>query len=163
MGDSAKLYEEMQIDVRQAERENVKMSKGEVCKVNTYDQHIMHIQVHDDYAKRQEFENADPQVQMINRNHVFQHLYSLAQLNNIPLQLQVSMNPTENMEATSQLLEGVAQEQEQGMYGPATIQAELELRKIYEMLVKNGGVLPPPPNMAGGGSPEQQGMLPQGS
>lgn len=78
LGDTAKLFEDMQIDARQAERQNLKMSKGEPCAVNPWDDHIIHIREHDNYRKREEFENK-PEIHAIFGNHVCHHLYLLAQ------------------------------------------------------------------------------------
>lgn len=130
LGDTAKLYEEMQIDVRQSERENLKMSQGVPIDIHPYDDHMIHIREHDNYRKREEFENADENVQAMFGNHVIRHLMALATTYGMPINdpqmamvvQAVQSNPTvydKNMETTlrdfvmqMQAANGVAQEEE---------------------------------------------------
>ena len=89
LGDTAKLYEEMQIDVRQAERENLKMSKGVPTPINTFDDHMAHVQEHDNYRKREEYENAPDEIKRLLGNHVLQHLVKVTKM----MGIQSVINP----------------------------------------------------------------------
>jgi hypothetical protein len=67
------MYEELQVNARQAQRENVKMSQGEQVTVNTWDDHIAHVEEHDNYRKRQAYEQLPPELQQIFETHVQHH------------------------------------------------------------------------------------------
>lgn len=74
MSETGKMYEELQVNTRQAQRENVKMSQGNPqVTVNTWDDHIAHITEHDNYRKRQSYEMLDPQTQALFEEHVKHH------------------------------------------------------------------------------------------
>ncbi len=78
MGDTAKLFEQMQEDQRQAERENLKMMNGVPVPVNPWDEHLRHIRTHDSFRKREEYESLDPQQQVNIAMHVIQHFLQIA-------------------------------------------------------------------------------------
>lgn len=80
MAETGRLYEELQKDVRQAQRENVKMMAGMPQQVNTWDEHLIHITTHNDDRKKQKFEQADPQVKALYEEHVNMHQQAM-QLN----------------------------------------------------------------------------------
>jgi hypothetical protein len=48
-----------------------------IVPVNTYDNHQIHVQVHNDYRKSQEFENLTPEQKQLFEDHVNQHLTSM--------------------------------------------------------------------------------------
>lgn len=73
MAETGRLYEEMQIDARQAQRENLKMKDGLPQSVNSWDNHEVHILEHDNYRKRQAFENLPDEQKMLFEQHVMQH------------------------------------------------------------------------------------------
>jgi hypothetical protein len=74
MSETGKMYEELQINARQAQRENVKMSQGDPnVTVNSWDEHIAHLQEHDNYRKRQSYEMLPPELQQVFETHVRQH------------------------------------------------------------------------------------------
>lgn len=117
MGGISKLYEQVQIDRKQVQRENMKMSKvtmkmmdeyqqqneellaanpyhfgvsqdpqtGQqipkrppaIVPVNTWDNHKLHIQYHNDYRKTQDFENLPQFVKDLFEEHVMQHVMAL--------------------------------------------------------------------------------------
>jgi len=118
LGGINKIYDKLQVDKKQAQRENLKMSKVNqelvdvhnnqqlaqltqqegygldpyglpvddngvpvppelVVPVNTYDNHAIHVMVHNDYRKSQSFENVDPAVKQLFDQHVNAHLASL--------------------------------------------------------------------------------------
>lgn len=74
LGDTARLYEEMQVDVREADLENSKMMEGIPTTVEDYQEHVQHIMSHDNFRKAQQFTDADEQVRMLFNGHVFLHI-----------------------------------------------------------------------------------------
>jgi hypothetical protein len=110
VGGLQSIYERIQVDKRQAQRENLKMrvvteediqsanqtwamgnpelQKDQdsglmldpplVVPTNTYDNHQVHIQIHNNYRKSQAFERADPVTQMLFEQHVREHEESMA-------------------------------------------------------------------------------------
>lgn len=79
MAETGRLYEEMQIDSRQAQRENLKMKDGLPQGVNSWDNHEVHIIEHDNYRKRQAFENLSEDLKVLYEMHVQMHRQLLAQ------------------------------------------------------------------------------------
>lgn len=73
MAETSKMYEEMQVDSRHAQRENLRMAEAVPVDVNTWDNHEIHIQEHNNYRKTQEFENLDEETQAIFEAHVIMH------------------------------------------------------------------------------------------
>lgn len=119
------IYERIQIDKRQAQRENLKMrvvtqddimqqqqefmqshpaamtdadtkqlplQPPLIVSVNTYDNHDVHIQVHNDYRKSQNFESVDPIVKALFEEHVRQHMDASA---NMMLHPMTGMMPSD--------------------------------------------------------------------
>lgn len=78
MAETGRLYEEMQINSRQAQRENLKMMQDAPQSVNSWDEHDVHVMEHNNYRKRQAFENASDDVKMLFETHVEQHMQLLA-------------------------------------------------------------------------------------
>lgn len=79
MAETGKIYEEMQIDTRHAQRENLKMGQGiPGVVVNIYDNNIVHIMEHMNYMKRQEFENLSDEVKQYFVVHLETHKINLA-------------------------------------------------------------------------------------
>lgn len=73
MSETGRMYEELQVSTRQAERENLRMSQGEEVQTNTYDEDPIHVLAHDMYRRRQAFERLPDPVKTIFENHVQQH------------------------------------------------------------------------------------------
>lgn len=124
MGETARLYEEMQIDVRQAQRENLKMSHGQPAPVNVWDNHQIHILEHDAYRKRQEFEQLDENAQMIFQQHVEGHKMANALEMGQPMEMGNPML-TGMAKGTLQAPPGMEQDQGQGQQ-PAQQQLPME-------------------------------------
>lgn len=121
LGGINKIYDRLQIDKKQAQRENLKMAKvplellemhleqemeriatqeaetltedgiplddeGDpippnlIVPVNTYDNHAIHIMVHNDFRKSQSFENMPEHIKELFEQHVNQHIASLEML-----------------------------------------------------------------------------------
>ena len=79
MAETGRLYEELQIDVRQAQRENLRMLAGEQVAVNTWDEHTQHVMEHNNERKKQKFENSSDQVKQLFEQHVQMHQMVMAQ------------------------------------------------------------------------------------
>lgn len=85
MAETGRLYEEMQIDARQAQRENLKMMGGLPQAVNSWDVDEVHITEHDNFRKRQAFENSPDAIKMLFETHVQQHKQLIAQAMGAPI------------------------------------------------------------------------------
>lgn len=79
MAETGRLYEEMQIDYRQQQRENLKMMQGMEITVNTWDNHEAHIIELNTYRKKQAFENAPDEVKVMFEQHFQLHKQMLIQ------------------------------------------------------------------------------------
>lgn len=73
MAETGKLYEEMMLDARAAQRENIRMMAGEEVPVNRWDVDPLHVLEHDNHRKTQEFESASDKIKMIFHNHDILH------------------------------------------------------------------------------------------
>lgn len=118
IGSLSKLYETVHLDIRQAQRENLKLvsitpqmmqahqmqaeqdfqehpddyfspndpmspvrtpiEAKPIVAVNTFDNHEIHIKVHNDYRKSQAFENADDMIKQLFEDHVNAHIAALS-------------------------------------------------------------------------------------
>jgi hypothetical protein len=106
MGGINKIYDKIQIDKRQAQRENLKMSKTTaelmdqynqqnmqmlqanpqsfdrmepplIVPVNSWDNHKAHIEYHNDFRKGQAYDNLTPEAKTLIEAHVQQHVAAL--------------------------------------------------------------------------------------
>lgn len=125
LGSLNRIYERIQIDKRQAQRENLKMrviteedvqahneawnaqnpemtrdidsgaklDPPPIISINTYDNHAIHIEIHNQYRKSQNFENASPIVKATFEEHVRQHMEAQAGLMVHPLTGMEPSNP----------------------------------------------------------------------
>jgi hypothetical protein len=124
MPELGRLYEELQADARQAQRENLKLMQGVFAPVEVWHDHLAHLSEHTDQMKREEWENADEQVKYMFRMHNYIHLKFL--IMNFGLQPQI-------------------QEQQDPMNPGAIDQAyESELWRLATLLQTTGGQLPQP-------------------
>lgn len=127
MNETSKIFEDMQIDVRHAQRENLKMSQfkpepppeiepsgvdpeveaflGERGLIpppvqpepiappefpaNVYDNHFVHLQEHDNWRKRQEYEQATPEVRQLFETHIRLHKLYICTLYGIPVEMDI--------------------------------------------------------------------------
>lgn len=112
MGGMAKIYESVQTDVRQAQRENLKMAKiddaafqqfaeagqeGLVVPVNSWDNHQIHIGTHDKYRKGQSFDQLPDGAKQAFEMHVQMH--KMAQASALTGENIMEMMKPENMGA----------------------------------------------------------------
>lgn len=80
LGGMERVYNDLQIDTKQVRRENMRMSDGDPdVPVNTWDNHQMHITLHNNFRKGQEFESLSPEIKSIFEAHVQGHMQMLAQ------------------------------------------------------------------------------------
>lgn len=115
MGGINKIYEQIQVDQRQAQRENLRMSKVTsnmmeefnannaqmmaedpaafegmappiIQPVNSWDNHKLHIEYHNNFRKGQSFETLAPETKALFEEHVRQHVEALGMES-------VTMNP----------------------------------------------------------------------
>ena len=81
IGGLEKLYEDLQTDTRQAQRENIKIMTGQPLSElpgyefapNSYDNHNLHIEVHNRFRKTQQFEILPPELKLQFETHVQLH------------------------------------------------------------------------------------------
>lgn len=79
MAETGRLYEEMQVDARHAQRENVKLAAGDVSVVvNEWDAHEAHIIEHNNFRKSQAFEILTDEGKVLFNMHVTMHQQVLA-------------------------------------------------------------------------------------
>jgi hypothetical protein len=97
MVDTNQMYEDMQVDERQAQRENIKMAEGEPLGVNDFDNHVMHIYSHENYMKTEEYELQPPEIKQLFLQHDAAHKMAMA-IQNQPLEGQVPNDTGESGE-----------------------------------------------------------------
>jgi Phage portal protein, SPP1 Gp6-like len=73
LADQNSMYDEIHVDTNQAERENLRMARGEPVVANDWDDHIVHVKVVENYMKSQAFELLKPEVQELFINHRQEH------------------------------------------------------------------------------------------
>lgn len=73
MAETGKLYEEMQLDSRQAQRENIRMMAGEAFGPNEWDEDPVHEQEHKNHMKTQSFEATSDDIKTIFISHYKAH------------------------------------------------------------------------------------------
>jgi hypothetical protein len=90
MVDTNQMYNEMQLDDRQAQRENIRMSEGISIPINEYDNHAAHIMSHENFMKTEEYELLDESSRQIFLLHDQEHKMALQmlQMQNQPLEGQ---------------------------------------------------------------------------
>jgi hypothetical protein len=125
VGGLNRIYERIQVDKRQAQRENLKMrviteedmqrhveefnaqnpeattdidsgmqlEPPLLVPVHTYDNHQLHVEVHNTYRKSQQFESASSVTKMLFEEHVRQHIEAMAGMMEHPLTGMDPSNP----------------------------------------------------------------------
>lgn len=150
MPELGKLYDELQVDIKQAQRENLKMSTGTEAHVDLNHDHRIHIDEHDIFTKLQEYEALDPQLQQLFRIHTYNHLKIFCQFFGAMPMFPETQDPEFLMQ--------------NGGIDPAF---EAELRRLYTMIITSGGMpmnpAPPPGAPQGGGQPSSNGSQSVGS
>lgn len=85
MGETTRMYEELQVSARQAQRENLRMTHGEQVSVNTWDEHDIHMQEHNVFRRRQAFERLPEEVKVLFEQHVQIHTQMIGQAQGTPI------------------------------------------------------------------------------
>lgn len=78
LGDIEGLYDDVNRDVAQAERENEAMKVGDGRQAHDFDNHQVHVAEHNKFRKGEEYETADPVVQKLFADHVASHQQLMA-------------------------------------------------------------------------------------
>lgn len=73
IGITEPLYEEAQLDLSRAMFENRQMKGGTFVQPQLYEDHFIHIQEHDNFRKRRDFDSLHPEVQEMFEAHVTMH------------------------------------------------------------------------------------------
>lgn len=126
MPDMANLISEIEINQIQADKENLRMSRGQFEMVEDFHDHIAHIEAHDDYRKKEEYEGIDEQSKQYVRFHTYLHLKMLAMLFNMMPQVPEIPAPVDPRTGQPQAL----------FIDPGM---EFELRKIFIQLSVGAG------------------------
>ena len=74
-----RLYADLQVDSRQAQRENYRLKQGEQLTINPFDNHVAHVIAHERFMKGQEFEMLDDQIKQVFLQHHSLHLQQYGQ------------------------------------------------------------------------------------
>lgn len=85
MSETGRMYEELQVSARHAQRENLKMSQGQTIPTNTYDEDEIHLLEHNMYRRRQAFENLPDEVKIVFENHCEEHKQKIALKQGTPI------------------------------------------------------------------------------
>jgi hypothetical protein len=88
-----------------------------IVPVNTYDNHQIHIQVHNNYRKSQEYENLPQPIKDLFEEHVNQHMMALGMIPGMPAPMQ-GANSITSGEAASDQSEQINAENAGGMQQP---------------------------------------------
>lgn len=130
MPDMANLITEIEINQIQADKENLRLSRGQFEMVHDFHDHVAHIESHDDFRKREEFESLDEQSKTFVRFHTYLHLKMLAMLFNMQPPMPEQPTPIDPRTGQPQAL----------FIDPVM---EFELRKVYLQLSAGAGAPPP--------------------
>jgi hypothetical protein len=85
MSETGRMYEELQRDARQAQRENMKMAEGNEILINTFDIDLIHVQEHESYCKTEEYETAEEETKIIFQKHLTSHRQKMAMMQGLQL------------------------------------------------------------------------------
>ena len=158
LGDTARLYEGMQIDKREAQKENIRMANGVFTPVQMWQEHLIHIQEHDNARKREEYESWPQQATMMIAYHTVTHMEQF--LNEVGV--QVSIDPMTGqpdqmfMQMRQQYMQQSQMAMQQGQLPQVPPQYEMALRSQINRLTMapQGGVPPSQPQTTSGGPPQ---------
>jgi hypothetical protein len=93
-GDYGEIWEDQDADVQKARRENKKLIAGIMTNVDTFDDDLAHMSVHDRYRKSTDYEQMDPQIRAIFDAHCNQHLDKQSTLAQLQAQPAGGASPT---------------------------------------------------------------------
>jgi len=85
MAETGQLYEMLSLDQRQAQRENIRLMQDDPSVVvNTWDNDEAHIDEHNNYRKKQEYDKANDQQRQAFEDHVNAHMQQMASKQGVP-------------------------------------------------------------------------------
>lgn len=93
IGGIEKVYEDFLVDKRQAQRENLKLGSGLSLPPNDWDNHQVHIMIHNKYRKTQEYEALPNKAKEDFQQHVELHKAAMAAAMPPPDQQDPNANP----------------------------------------------------------------------
>ena len=134
MPDMATLIAEMEINEIQANKENLRMSRGEFAMVEDFHDHVAHINEHDDFRKREEFQGLNPMIKAMFRFHTYIHMEQLGRMFNMVPMSSDGMTPLAPQQPPVDPMTGQPQP---FFVDPAM---EFEYRKIFMQLQAGVGV-----------------------
>jgi hypothetical protein len=155
MPDIAAVVADVEVDVIEADKENLVMSQGEYAPVEIWQDHVAHIDEHDAFKKREEYKHLDQEIWKIFRFHDYTHLQQLALLFNIPVPPPMpdpnTIDPMTGAPAVDPMT-GQPVPQDPLYVDPAH---EFALRAVFIQL-KAGGAPPPATTAAGAPAPGEE-------
>lgn len=78
------LVEHLNVDAKQAQRENTRLRDGIICAVNDFDNHVVHVTEHNNFRKTQEYEALPDEIKSVFDAHVAAHNELLIPQQNMP-------------------------------------------------------------------------------
>jgi hypothetical protein len=155
MGDTARLYEGMQTDKREAQKENIRMGNGVQAAVEKWQEHLIHIHAHDDIRKREEYESWSQQSKALIAYHNLMHMQMFLQ----EVGFTAPMGPDGMLDQNFlQLQNQQMQMTQQAMQSGQTPQVESSYEMALRREITKLTMAPPPPGAGPAGGPP--GALP---
>lgn len=103
-----KVTEDYMLDVREAQRENIKLSEGTPSNPMQWNNHQVHIQIHNNFRKTQEFETLPEEVKVMFAQHIEIHQQAM----------YMNMQPGGAMAQTGPIQPGQAPQEQPQPGGP---------------------------------------------
>jgi hypothetical protein len=79
------VFDELEVDYNQVDRENERLENGQAIPANEYDNHMVHIAMHNKFRKTAQYEQLDPAIKQLFELHVQQHTAMQPQID--PMQM----------------------------------------------------------------------------
>jgi len=118
-----KVSEAYNVSVQQAERENIKLANGQFIPANAFDEHDIHMQIHNQYRRSESYEILPDQIKQLFAQHIRTHEMATAQAQQQQaMQQQPGQAPGPEQKQPKQ----PGQEQQQPGQQPAQVQGNLE-------------------------------------
>lgn len=84
LAETGRMYEDLTIDLRHQERENLRMARGEEVPVNTWDNDAAHIEALNTFRKKQQFEYLPDATKELFERHYMLHMQRMASKQGTP-------------------------------------------------------------------------------
>jgi hypothetical protein len=158
MGDTARLYEGMQEDKREAQKENIRMGNDVPVQVEPWQEHLQHLMEHDSACKREEYESWSAYAKKYMRYHAVSHMFMFLQEHGwvAPVVPDAMGNPTPDpnfMKLQQDYMRQGQMAAQNGQPPEVPVMLELALRKamVELTMAPAGGEEPPqqPPTPGG--------------